>query len=331
VYTPHSATVLAENDELGTELAENSKLWLPSSLPASVRCLSEMKCVCNAECRLRYAQCLDSLAQIRRQRRIIQGLWQFKKINISGTGNRPNTRMLGTNNKINRKLARAIHMYRTARVALLVLDPDGDWCGELKELRQEDIRGPGKEADESNGRYVMSWIWMTRKPDNSGVGTEAEFNESMRMEWTKTRACMMRWQEESLILQEEMRRVIAWFEWKGNWWEEQATHRTNAEPEILRGISAYAYKQADLVHCMAVRCAEEWLPILVSKNIHPDWPTKYPICLESRKKKATEDDVEADFDEGEEVVEDEELDIEEARSDVDEEENEDMFFEYDDD
>jgi len=196
VYTPHSATVLAENDELGTELAENSKLWLPSSLPASVRCLSEMKCVCNAECRLRYAQCLDSLAQIRRQRRIIQGLWQFKKINISGTGNRPNTRMLGTNNKINRKLARAIHMYRTARVALLVLDPDGDWCGELKELRQEDIRGPGKEADESNGRYVMSWIWMTRKPDNSGVGTEAEFNESMRVEWTKTRARMMRWQED---------------------------------------------------------------------------------------------------------------------------------------
>ena len=41
-------------------------------------------------------------------------------------------------------------MYRTARLALSVLDPDGDWREELKELRPEDIRGPGKEADESN-------------------------------------------------------------------------------------------------------------------------------------------------------------------------------------
>ena len=288
-----------------------------------------MKRICSAERRLHYAQCLDSLAQIRRQRRIIQGLWQFKKINISGTGNRPNTRILGTYNKINRKLTRAIHMYRTARLALSVLDPDGDWREELKELRPEDIRGPGKEADESNSRFVMSWIWMTRKSDNSSVGTEAEFNEAMRVEWTKARARMMRWQEEYLILQEEMRRVIAWFEWKGTWWEEQTTRRTNVGPEILNGISAYAYKQADLVYRVARRCAEEWQLVLLSKGILPDWPTTYPIRTDLMKKTA-DGDFDGDFDE-DEILEDEGLDIEESRSDVGEEDDdEDLYFEYDD-
>ena len=331
VYTPHSATALGVTDESCIDLAENAKLWLPSSLPNAVRSLSEMKRICNAERRLRYAQCLDSLAQIRRQRRIIQGLWQFKKINISGTGNRPNTRMLATYHKINRKLARAAHTYRTARAALSLLDPDGDWHVELKELQQEDIRGPGKEADESNGRFVMSWIWLTRKPDNSSIGTEAEFNECMRVEWTKARARMMRWQEEYLILQEEMRRVITWFEWKGTWWQNQATRRTNVEAEILRGISAYAYKQADLVLRMARRCAEEWMPVLASKNIHPDWEINYPSWKDlKRKKKATEDECEGDFDENEEMVEDEGLDMEEACSDSDDEGDEDIIFEYDD-
>ena len=43
--------------------------------------------------------------------------------------------MLTMYNKINRKLARAVHKYQTARIALLVLDPNGDWHEELKELR----------------------------------------------------------------------------------------------------------------------------------------------------------------------------------------------------
>ena len=79
-------------------------------------------------------------------------------------------------------------MYRTVRLALSVLDPDGHWCQELKELWPEDIRGPRKEADESNRRFVMSWIWMTQTSDNSSVGTEAEFNESMHVEWMKAQA-----------------------------------------------------------------------------------------------------------------------------------------------
>ena len=37
---------------------------------------------------------------------------------------------------------------------------------------------------------------------------EDEFNKSMQVEWSKARAHMQRWNEELLIIQEEMRRVI---------------------------------------------------------------------------------------------------------------------------
>ena len=236
--------------------------------------------------------------------------------------------MLTTYNKINRKLARAVHKYRMARIALSVLDPNGDWHEELKELRQEDIRGPGKDPNDSKGWFVMSWIWMTRKQDKSSLSTEAKFNECMRVEWTKARARMMRWEEEFLILQEEMRRVIAWFEWKATWWEEQATRRTDCAPDILAGVSAYAYKQADLIRRMARRFAKNWLPILASKDIDPDWAAKYPSWKESQKQQVPKDDFEGEC-EDEEMAEDEGLDFDESRSDVDDGDDDEMSLNYD--
>jgi len=139
----------------------------------------------------------------------------------------------------------------------------------------------------------------------------------------------MQWEEEFLILQEEMRRVIAWFEWKATWWEEQAARRTDCSPEILAGVSAYAYKQADLIRHMARRFAEDWLPILASKDIHPDWATKYPSWKESSKQKVPKDDYEGEC-ENEEVLEDEGLDFDESRSDADDDDDDEMSLDYDD-
>ena len=72
-------------------LAENIPLFLPSSLPAHIRTLPELKEICNLEHCLREPQADDALSEVRRQRRIIQGLWLFKQLNVSGMGSRPNT------------------------------------------------------------------------------------------------------------------------------------------------------------------------------------------------------------------------------------------------
>lgn len=242
-----------------------------------------MKEMCDAERRLREPQADDALADIRRFRRTIQGLWQFKKLNVSGTGNKPNTRMLDLYNRIDYKLQRAANRYRIAYAALRALDPNGLWQERLKELRVVDLRGPGRDPDHpedaktSNGRFIPSWIWLVpRSPQERGDDqTEAEFNDTMRAEWAQTRARMCRWEEEVLIIQEEMRRVLAFFEWKSTWWLEQANQRQGLESSIESGVIAYAHKQANICLCMAARCAIYWLPIMKKYSIDPAWRVKY--------------------------------------------------------
>ena len=236
-----------------------------------------MKEIYDAECCLREPQADDALADVRRLRCIIQGLWQFKKLNTSGTGNKPNTRMLDLYKRVEYKLQRAANRYCIAYTALMALDPNGSWRDRLKELKPTDIRGPGRDpnhpedAKSSNGRFVTSWIWLVpRSPRECGDDqSEAEFNESMLAEWAQTHARMCWWEEELLIIQEEMRRVLAFFEWKSVWWVEQANRRQQLEKSIESGVAAYAHKQAKICLRMAARCAAHWLPIMEKHSIIP--------------------------------------------------------------
>ena len=87
----------------------------------------------------------------------------------------------------------------------------------LKKLDDKDIRGPGKEADDpSHGRFEPSWIWMVpRVPSAPDMDdSEENFDDSMRVEWAKTKAWCTRWEEEVVLIEEEMRRVIVFLEWR---------------------------------------------------------------------------------------------------------------------
>ena len=144
-YTPHVASLLplvlgdtADGDGQYSN-PESMPLYLPSSLPPEISERPELKDIREAECRLREAQADDSLADVRRLRRIIQGLWQFKKLNVSGTGNRPNTRMLDSHSRFDTKLQRVVNRYNIAYTALLALDSDGCWKERLKELKPSDV------------------------------------------------------------------------------------------------------------------------------------------------------------------------------------------------
>jgi hypothetical protein len=284
-YIPHVASLISHIPSLPDmdtdpsslppeALAENLPLFLPSALPPQIRCLPEIQQICQLERRLREPQANDALATIRRLRRVIQGLWQFKHANASGAGNKPNTRMVVLYKRFDEKIKRAAHEYRTARHALSILDPNGAWSLELRELNDQDIRGPGKDADDisSNSRYEPSWIWlMPNVSGSSNVNQEDEFNESMRVEWVKARARMTRWKEELLLVQEEMRRVIDYLRWRGEWWRKRSSLRTHSDDTISSGISGYANKQAVICSRIAGQCACYWLPRLKSKGITPSW------------------------------------------------------------
>ena len=289
VYTPHVALLLSQSPDTDSHspssppeiLPENIPLYMPSSLPSHIRTLPELHEICQLERRLREPQADDALSEVRRQRRVTQGLWQFKRFNVSGTGNKPNTRMIGLYKRFDNKTKRAAQKYRVAWQALRVLDPNGAWSHRLKELKDADISGPGKDADDSsttNSRYEPSWIWLVpRVADASNV--EEEFNDSMQVEWVKARARMIRWQEELLLVQEEMRRVIAYHEWRAGWWRERSSLRTNEDPSISSGLSGYAHKQATICIRMAEQCAMYWFRDLKKRGITPSWATAYESLL----------------------------------------------------
>ena len=300
VYMPHIVTLLLQtqppsettNTRPSTSspdiLAENIPLFLPSSLPAHIRTLPELKDICNLERCLHEPQADDALSEVRRQRRIIQGLWLFKRLNVSGMGNRLNTRMLTLYQRFNNKTDRAAQKYRVAWHALCILDPGGSWLTRLKELKPKDVSGPGRDPDDSmasNSRYEPSWIWLVQcgaYPSGSESETqihEAEFNQSMRVEWAKARARMMRWKEELMLIQEEMRHVIVYHKWRADWWRQRASRQNNEDQAVLSGISGYAHKQADICVCMAEQCAQHWLPHLKAKGIVPSWGLNYEHLL----------------------------------------------------
>lgn len=188
----------------------------------------------------------------------------------------------------------------------------------MKELKPTDLRGPCRDADNpkdgktSNGRFIPSWIWLVPRPpqEKGDDQTEDEFNDTMRAEWAQIRARMSQWDEELLILQEEMQRVLAFFEWKSMWWLEQGKQREGLEPLLESGVVAYAHKQAAISLRMAARCAVYWLPIMEKCGINPTWQERQSVDTIEVNRASDSDN---DNDE-----EEDNLDRAEERSDMDE-------------
>jgi hypothetical protein len=107
VYMPCVASLLSSSpnpdlNEIRTnassmERVENITLFPPSSLlttlPLALREIGISPGLLEKEIKLCIAQADDALAELCRQRRIVTGLVLFKKLNISGTGQKKNTRL----------------------------------------------------------------------------------------------------------------------------------------------------------------------------------------------------------------------------------------------
>ena len=76
-YTPHVASLLpldAADSDVHYSNPESIPLYFPSSLPPEIRQCPELKEIREVEQRLREVQANDALADVRRLRRVIQGL-----------------------------------------------------------------------------------------------------------------------------------------------------------------------------------------------------------------------------------------------------------------
>ena len=78
------------------------------------------------------------------------------------------------------------------------------WKGNLLELQDNNICGPGREASEnSESHFVQSWIWTTAS--QVSVSTDdPDLQAALRVEWCKVQERARCYEEEKELIVEEM-------------------------------------------------------------------------------------------------------------------------------
>ncbi|KAH7919292.1 hypothetical protein BV22DRAFT_1108120 [Leucogyrophana mollusca] len=252
------------------------KLWLPSELCRTDSCDIRLR---EYEWSLRHAQAHDTLNQIRQYLRLQSHLYHFKDRNIRGQG--ANTRARNVLKGVDAKVSAGAKKYQAARRALQTLSiflGKVGWELELKELSTSDLKAMTDLVDgETEGRKKLTWIWRTPGVMDS---EDEGLQDAVRMEWCKTRACAMRWSEEVELLQEEMWRVLAYFEWHAAWWKEKADARWVIDSELAEGLSVYSLCQASLRTALGGLCCELWT---VNSEKHKVQETYSPLSAVVQK------------------------------------------------
>ncbi|KAK7044982.1 hypothetical protein R3P38DRAFT_3308726 [Favolaschia claudopus] len=255
-------------------------LWLPSAVRASLR-LSDVviqTSVSQIEYCLRVAQAAESLHEVRRLLLVQTHLYKMKDKHKQGV--RANTRSADKIVALNEQIKRAAATYRVARAALVVLGGvlgQNEWEWSFQELKEEDVWGlpqssfhdPERKKKKRRKRrraqeQTILWIWVARG-ERLQPGDDVAMNEAVRIEWAKTRARSLRWAEEVDLLEEEMRRVWAFFLWHAQWWREKIGLLGREEGPQCEGETAYALRQEAIRTALADEFTKEWahLPNLI--------------------------------------------------------------------
>lgn len=116
-------------------------------------------------------------------------------------------------------------------------------------------------------RRTLSWIWVAQVanattndgiPDEDDVEDITRSDDILQAEWAKSHARAARWTEEVMLLKEEMRRTIAFLNWRADWWEKKPTRWPGITVQLEEGIRAYAYGQAKQQRNLALHFASLW-------------------------------------------------------------------------
>ncbi|KAJ7604200.1 hypothetical protein DFH06DRAFT_1021347, partial [Mycena polygramma] len=250
---------------------ETVKLFLPSALTEDKS--RDRACapgIASIESRLRFAEASDALEELRHGLRMRTVTNQFKVKNV--TGQRANTRAQGIQHGVDVRIHTAKLRYRYAREAYARLVGAGTWEGILRVLDDEDSGGVAAAGVvvQGEGRRTLSWIWYGGYlTDAESAEEQAAAVEALRAEWCKGRARAMRWYEEVIILEEEMRRSIASAEWVCEAWKRRAVWRAEESEmqgdaltaELREGLQGYALEHAETARRRAEDLREAWADV----------------------------------------------------------------------
>ncbi|THV01511.1 hypothetical protein K435DRAFT_853778 [Dendrothele bispora CBS 962.96] len=262
---------------------EKIPLFLPSSCgTASARsraCIGDLPGI---EAKLRRSEAYDALEGIRDGLRVRTMSTRFKLRNI--TGQVESGRAGGILRQIDIKIHSRKIRYRLARAALSRLWGPGDWEKDLKELKDEDVRGINERAlnkeetaerrarierlkssgvfDEDSEEYLieegivsrvrgesrrtLSWIWYDIKDDS-------EFQDAIRVEWCKAQA-------------QNVAVAATW--WKGRKVGEHGMRVTASNDETAvshdmeEALNAYATQQSEFARVRGLEIQLKWKDLI---------------------------------------------------------------------
>ncbi|KAL1712072.1 hypothetical protein EV715DRAFT_268149 [Schizophyllum commune] len=239
--------------------AEDVKLWLPSELTRQEReegCIDGLDKI---EVRLHVAQATDALKKIRERMFAKQYLvnernanTELKDSDLTMDDDRE-ADGASTNN-----LATA-----GSRGAKVIANSRKEDSGmtrherEIAAVRNVDSR-----------RSLTSWIWTCL--GGPVEDEEVQVHDAIRVEWAKARARSERWKEETMLLEEEMRRVLRYLKWAGSAWEARAEAGPVRDAHIRAGLRAYALRQSALLSAVDLAFRTRWAARIPSLAIPPD-------------------------------------------------------------
>ncbi|KAJ7216212.1 hypothetical protein C8J57DRAFT_1440543 [Mycena rebaudengoi] len=225
-------------DQHSRKEPESVKLYLPSALSNAGHGRACAPGIADVESRLRCAEVTDALEKMRDGLRLRTVTNRFKVRNVQGQ--RTNTRAQGIQHSVDEKI-------HAGKAAYMRLEGDGPWMQELRVLEDAGVASSGivvmGGAVMGEARRALAWIWMrrlwkVRVCHGAAVADAYTVNVALHAEWCKARARSLRWKEELVLLDEEMRRTIEYGKWWPAWWEER---REQALDEVVgEGRRAYA-------------------------------------------------------------------------------------------
>ncbi|KAK7047944.1 hypothetical protein VNI00_006272 [Paramarasmius palmivorus] len=134
------------------------------------------------------------------------------------------------------------------------------------EWEHRSIHGTG------NTRKSVSWIWWRGGGLALDDGADENDNEVLQSEWCRARARAMRAWEEVLLVREEMRRTLAYLNWRAQQWEAHANTKIAASAAHREGFEAFARKQAGVHWGLKESFQKKWsrLMKLIQKTAEDD-------------------------------------------------------------
>ncbi|RPD56280.1 hypothetical protein L226DRAFT_469306, partial [Lentinus tigrinus ALCF2SS1-7] len=264
LFMPSVVTLVSQqssSDPQDSPLPQKASLFLPSSACIEV---TVPHILLDHEWRLREAQALDALTDLRGHLEVRAYVYRYKDQHLRGQ--RETLRSRSIINSIENKIKMDASCYRAAYSALTTLSgalAKVNWRGSLQPLLDSDIRHVSAgDGSGSEGRRELSWIWKAGSASADGnlvnEGANDNLQEGLRVEWCKSRARAKRWIEEVEILQEEMRRTKEYLDWHSRWWQGHTALMFHQRAETVEGAHAYAYRQALIRNKMATYCERAW-------------------------------------------------------------------------